>query len=116
VLESGKPILPTFRIPKRGLVVLCLALSCCALTTGAKAQPLADVAADQELFAAHCLGATRALADRPTLISEIGDLGPEAADAEKQTKEILSRHMSRFRGYLAARGLLSGSRSSSQPP
>jgi hypothetical protein len=88
----------------RGLVGV--ALGWC-LVVGANAQPLADVATDQELFAAYCLG---------VIIAAQGDafydvekyLGRDAAERQK---EYLSQKRSRFLGYLTARGLLSGSRS-----
>ena len=90
----------------RGLVGI--ALSWC-LIVGANAQLQTDVATDQELFAAYCLG---------VIISAQGDgsfselealLGRDAA---QQTKEDYSRKRSRFHEYLMARGLQSGSRSS----
>jgi len=96
----------------RGLVVF--ALGCC-LTAAANAQPLPDVATDEELYAAYCLGVTITHQEQPAITSQLKSLGiepdPRVAEGEQQTKEILDRHISRFRGYLAARGLLSGSRS-----
>jgi hypothetical protein len=87
----------------------------CYLTVVANAQPLPDVATDQELYAAYCLGVTLAQEEMPALTSQLKALGIEPerwiAEGERETKEILDRHIFRFRGYLAARGLLSGSRS-----
>ena len=89
----------------RGL--LGVALGWC-LIVGANAQPLADVATDQELFAAYCLGAIIASQGDGSL-SEIETL--LGRDFAQQTKERYGRKRSRFLGYLTARGLLSGSRS-----
>jgi hypothetical protein len=97
---------------KRGLTAVCIALIGCALAPAVKAQ-VADLATDRELFAAYCIGATRALAERPTL-KQLGiDAGPAVAEGEQETKEILDRELARLREYLAARGFLSGSRSGS---
>jgi hypothetical protein len=88
----------------RGLVGVALGL---CLIVGANAQPLADVATDQELFAAYCLGAI-ITARGDGSFSELETL--LGRDAAQQTKERYSRKRSRFLGYLTARGLLSGSR------
>ena len=99
--------MPTFKMLKQSFVILCFAL---ASGTLAHAQPLPDVATDQELFAAYCLGAyqdqARELADHPSL-------GSEVAEMDQQIKELFEGQISRFRGYLLARGFLSGSRSNS---
>jgi hypothetical protein len=73
----------------------------------ANAQPLPDVATDQELFAAYCLGVIIVAGQGDDLHVE-ETLGQDAA---RQQKEYLSQKQSRFAGYLTARGLLSGSRS-----
>jgi hypothetical protein len=99
--------MPHLRIVKRWLVVLSLTLGCCCRITGAWAQILTDVATDQELYAAYCLGVVVAQGDSP--LSEFEDV--VGHDAVVKEKERLSQERSRFQGYLAARGLLSGSRS-----
>jgi hypothetical protein len=82
-----------------------VALGWC-LIVGANAQPLADVATDQELFAAYCLGVIIAAQADP--VNDVEEyLGRDAAERHK---EYLSQKRSRFLGYLTARGLLSGSR------
>jgi hypothetical protein len=90
----------------RGLIGL--ALGWC-LIVGANAQPLADVATDQELFAAYCLGVIIAAESDGSLSETETLLGRDAA--AQQEKEHYSRKRSQFHGYLMARGLLSGSRS-----
>jgi hypothetical protein len=89
----------------RGLLGVALG---CSLIVGANAQPLADVATDQEIFAAYCLGVIIA-AQGDGSISEIETL--LGRDAAQRQKESLGQKRSRFFGYLTARGLLSGSRS-----
>jgi hypothetical protein len=90
----------------RGLVSI--ALGTC-LTVAAYAQPLPDVATDQELFAAYCFGVIIAAESDGSFISNIEET--MGRDAAQRQKEHLSQKRSRFRGYLLARGLLSGSRS-----
>ena len=92
---------------QRSLVVLCLAV-CCFMTTGrVNAQISTDVATDQELFAAYCLGVAAALAEMPTLTNQIRglELDPVVVEADRSMKENLDRHVSRFHGYLVARSL-----------
>jgi hypothetical protein len=99
-------------MPERSIVVvLWIALSACWIV-GAHAQS-ADVATDKELYAAYCLGVARVHAEWPSIVTKLKGFGFEAdrevVEGEQQMRESLDRDISRFRGYLAARGFLSGS-------
>jgi hypothetical protein len=83
----------------------------CCLTVAANAQPLPDVATDQELHAAYCLGAVIAQEEKDPLKGLALNPADPMAEVQQQVKETLDRHISRFREYLVARGLLSGERS-----
>jgi hypothetical protein len=89
----------------------CLALCGFALSIGANAQQSNDIATDQELFAGYCFGVTQATATSFSK-NKLSDL-PELDEIEKSTKETLAREVSKFQGYLAARGILTGARSAS---
>jgi hypothetical protein len=66
----------------------------------ARGQPLPDIATDNELFAAYCLGMAQASLGEPN-----DPRGGKYADTDAAAKENTSRAIARFRAYLIARGL-----------
>jgi hypothetical protein len=79
----------------------------------ANAQPLSDIATDQELHAGYCLGAIQKL-DVPSPINTGSpklDADPKINALQNEMKRLRDDQIARLRDYLAARGLGTGVRS-----
>ena len=83
---------------------LCTALAfSLAISSQAGAQPMPDVATDQELFAGYCLGVA--------IQSKAHELKTGMASLDASIARTDDEFIEQFRGYIEARGLFSYTRS-----